>query len=955
MSILKRCPPALPLAALLAIFGAATAAAQDGAISGTVTTAATGLPIVGAPVSICLPNGVCTTVLTNGAGDYFISRPAGRYYAFTAIPGTALVNEYFNDIPCGAGCGGATAAVFGHSILVQAAKTRTGIDFALAPGATVSGRVVDAATGAAIGGVQVAIWTFFSTTRIFAASVTDAAGDYSVAGLTAGTYYAYTFNDVGYVDEIYDNLACVVSCESIAPTSPGTAIAVASGATVSGRNFALASGGSITGQVTDAATGAPLKNIDIIVLPRGGTSDVNARYGLSDASGLYVVQGLPTGSYVALASRGLTNYTGEVFDNVLCTGGCSGDNAQKGGTAIAVTVGNTTGGVNFALSTGSRITGTITSSVTGLPLPAVFVWAFRRVGLDFTLVGAGFTLSAGQYSIAGLPPGTYFLQTNTTQSLNETFRDLPCPAPCSRAGAALGEPIVLSGEPAVSDKDFQLDRGASVAGTVTTSAGVPLAEIAVEVHRQVGPTTELVAATTSAFSGAYLIAGLTPGPYLLIARDRGPHIFVDELFGGLQCPACAGAEILGGTTVVIPGGLGTTGRDFVLDPASRIAGRVTDVASGAPLANVAVNVYTSGGAAHPVGTATTGVDGSYEVRGLPAATHFASTANAPRHLNEIFNDVPCAAGICTPGATTSTGAALVVNGTLTGVDFALTQRTEAPTAPTNLSATALGFAVQVSWTAPAGGAPATSYVLEAGVAPGHIAVTAPVATPSLFVPGVNPGTYFLRVRGVNAFGVGPASAEFTLTINANGSSTPLPPTSLVAWTSASRLTATWVGPAAGPTPTSFVLEAGSATGASNIGVIEVPATAFTFESVPPGFYFLRVRSKFGGVLSATTAEAMINVGNVPAPPSPPQALSSSVVGATVTFTWAAPAIGTPTSYVLEAGSAPGLSNLAVFDTGTTATMLVVPGVPPGAYYVRLRARNAQGNGVSSTERLVVVP
>ena len=124
------------------------------------------------------------------------------------------------------------------------------------------------------------------------------------------------------------------------------------------------------------------------------------------------------------------------------------------------------------------------------------------------------------------------------------------------------------------------------------------------------------------------------------------------------------------------------------------------------------------------------------------------------------------------------------------------------------------------------------------------------------------------MRGVNAFGVGPASAEFTLTINANGSSTPLPPTSLVAWTSASRLTATWVGPAAGPTPTSFVLEAGSATGASNIGVIEVPATAFTFESVPPGFYFLRVRSKFGGVLSATTAEAMINVGNVPAPPIP---------------------------------------------------------------------------------------
>jgi hypothetical protein len=80
-----------------------------------------------------------------------------------------------------------------------------------------------------------------------------------------------------------------------------------------------------------------------------------------------------------------------------------------------------------------------------------------------------------------------------------------------------------------------------------------------------------------------------------------------------------------------------------------------------------------------------------------------------------------------------------------------------------------------------------------------------------------------------------------------------------------------------------------------------------------------------------------------------------VAGSTVTFTWTAPAIGTPSSYVLEAGSAPGLSNLAVFDTGTMATTFVVPGVPPGAYYVRLRARNAQGPGVSSDERLVIVP
>jgi hypothetical protein len=61
-----------------------------------------------------------------------------------------------------------------------------------------------------------------------------------------------------------------------------------------------------------------------------------------------------------------------------------------------------------------------------------------------------------------------------------------------------------------------------------------------------------------------------------------------------------------------------------------------------------------------------------------------------------------------------------------------------------------------------------------------------------------------------------------------------------------------------------------------------------------------------------------------------------------------------TSYVLAAGTQPGLSNLVVFDTGSTAQSLGAP-APPGVYYLRAAARNACGIGGASNEVVVVVP
>ena len=88
--------------------------------------------------------------------------------------------------------------------------------------------------------------------------------------------------------------------------------------------------------------------------------------------------------------------------------------------------------------------------------------------------------------------------------------------------------------------------------------------------------------------------------------------------------------------------------------------------------------------------------------------------------------------------------------------------TPLPQTPSGLVATVSGRTVQFGWV-PAGGTPA-GFQIEAGTTPGGVIAVLPTTTPTLTVPGAPPGTYYVRVRAVNAAGASAPTADITVTI-----------------------------------------------------------------------------------------------------------------------------------------------------------------------------------------------
>jgi hypothetical protein len=156
-----------------------------------------------------------------------------------------------------------------------------------------------------------------------------------------------------------------------------------------------------------------------------------------------------------------------------------------------------------------------------------------------------------------------------------------------------------------------------------------------------------------------------------------------------------------------------------------------------------------------------------------------------------------------------------------------------PQAPGQPVASVAGSAVTVTWPAATG---ASSHVFEAGLLPGQATLVNTVVSQPALAAQAPPGIYFVRARGRNACGTGPASPETMIPV---GCAAPGPASPLSVAVNGRQVAFAWN---AADNTTDYVLEAGSGAGLTNIASLPVGGAAMTVLA-PPGTYHVRVRPR----------------------------------------------------------------------------------------------------------------
>lgn len=313
---------------------------ETGAIEGTVTALDTLEPLAGVVVRAFAEHDGRRAATTRTQDD-------GTYRFDALKPGTYLIQadpdrqnylaEWYDDHPHRRDA---------DPVEVVAGETTEGIDFALTPGASITGRVTedpspeDATAGPPLGGILIQVGAFPSTSMnslIVGQTYTLEDGSYAVYKLPAGSYWVRASDPHGiHKAEYWDDAETLADAT---PVEPGT------GELVEGIDFGLAvAGGGIRGRVvrqgpsTDPALIRPLPGILVTALEANtGREAGKAETG---PGGQYRIAGLPAGRYLVHAEDPDGEFQDEWYHE---------KRTQDQADPVGVENGRVTNGINFTL------------------------------------------------------------------------------------------------------------------------------------------------------------------------------------------------------------------------------------------------------------------------------------------------------------------------------------------------------------------------------------------------------------------------------------------------------------------------------------------------------------------------------------------------------------------------------------------------------------------------------
>lgn len=355
--------------------------------------------------------------------------------------------------------------------------------------------------------------------------------------------------------------------------------------------------GEITGAVTSAATSDPIEGAKVCATSSSGPG--RWRCATTDATGEYVITLHESATYDVKFSAppGSGYLASEYYD---------GKPSPSEETAVPVTLGATTSGIDAQLAEGGRIAGTVTSAPAKAPLAGAEVCALES-SAECVLTNAN-----GEYTISGLAAGGYRVEFFTSDGMY-----LPQYWNRKRS-ASEGQPVPVTLGQTTSGIDAEPEplKNAAITGDVrdsTTMQGIKGIEVcAYETSVEESGLEEngLFArcAETNA-RGEYAILELVAGEYLVEFSSPlyGSLNYVTQYFN--VSSSAQGATIVQvGTRSVV------TGIDAQLTEGGRIAGRVTNASTTGPIAGIEVCAYSTSG--EGFGCALTDAHGEYAVSAL---------------------------------------------------------------------------------------------------------------------------------------------------------------------------------------------------------------------------------------------------------------------------------------------------------------------------------------------------
>ena len=509
--------------------------------------------VTGAVSGLPIPGASIHVIYEDSIIDSTLTDSSGNYTVTGLIPGSYSVTA--SKVNYDTGVTGA---------IVSAGQTTT-VDFALEPNpGTISGTVTGAVSGLPISGALIQV--SLDDTVIFSI-LTDSSGDYLISGVSPDSY--------------------VVRASASNYQSESTGAIVLAGQTTT-VDFALdPDPGTISGTVTGAVSGLPISGALIEVHLAG----ITVGSAITDNSGGYSITGMAPGSYIVHAYA--TNY-------------------QASSVGVIMLAGQTRT-ANFSLEPNpGAITGTVTGAVSELPISGASI----QVIYEDTVIDSTLTDSFGDYTVTGLPPGSY---TVTASKANYDT---------GVTGA-----IVSAGQTAAADFALEPNPG-TISGTVIGAiSSLPISGALIEVS--LGST--IIFSTLTDSSGDYSISGVSPGSYVVQARAANYQ------------SGAKGAIVLAGQTTTV---------DFALQPdPGTISGTVIGAVSGLPISGALVEVSVAG---IPVGSGITDSSGNYSIPGMAPGSYIVE-ASSPNYQTDTIGV------IMTAGQTKTANFALEPNpGTFSG-------------------------------------------------------------------------------------------------------------------------------------------------------------------------------------------------------------------------------------------------------------------------------------------------